>query len=48
LNIEEAAEVLKISRQTAKRDWKIAKAWLRRELERSEARATSAQTGAVC
>lgn len=28
LTIDESAEVLKISAETAKRDWKIAKAWL--------------------
>lgn len=28
LSVEETAEVLKISTETAKRDWKIAKAWL--------------------
>ena len=32
LSIEETAEVLRISPETAKRDWKIAKAWLLREL----------------
>lgn len=32
LGIEETAEVLKISPETVKRDWKLAKAWLRREL----------------
>src|SRR5215510_2636206 len=32
LSIEEAAEVLKVSPETVKRDWKLAKAWLRREL----------------
>lgn len=32
LTIEEAAEVLKISPSTAKRDWRTAKAWLTREL----------------
>ena len=32
LGIEEAAEVLKVSPETVKRDWKLAKAWLRREL----------------
>ncbi len=37
LNIEETAQALKISRETAKRDWKVAKAWLRRELEQGEA-----------
>lgn len=33
LNIEETAEVLKISPATVKRDWNMAKAWLRAELE---------------
>jgi hypothetical protein len=28
----EAAEVLRISREAAQRDWKLAKAWLLREL----------------
>jgi RNA polymerase sigma factor (TIGR02999 family) len=32
LGIEEVAEVLKVSPETVKRDWKLAKAWLRREL----------------
>jgi RNA polymerase sigma-70 factor (ECF subfamily) len=32
LNVEEAAEVLGISPETAKRDWKMAKVWLFREL----------------
>jgi RNA polymerase sigma-70 factor, ECF subfamily len=32
LNVAEAAEVLGISPETAKRDWKFAKAWLLREL----------------
>ena len=32
LSIEETAEVLQISAETAKRDWKLAKAWLLREL----------------
>jgi len=35
LGIEEAAEVLKVSPDTVKRDWKLAKAWLRRELRNS-------------
>jgi RNA polymerase sigma factor (TIGR02999 family) len=35
LNIEETAEVLGISPETAKRDWKMAKAWLLRELTRT-------------
>jgi RNA polymerase sigma factor (TIGR02999 family) len=33
LNVEECAEVLKVSPETVKRDWKLAKAWLRRELK---------------
>jgi RNA polymerase sigma factor (TIGR02999 family) len=32
LEIEETAEVLGVSPETVKRDWKLAKAWLRREL----------------
>jgi RNA polymerase sigma factor (TIGR02999 family) len=32
LGIEETAEALRISPETAKRDWKMAKAWLLREL----------------
>lgn len=32
LTIEEAAHVLKVSPSTAKRDWRTAKAWLKREL----------------
>lgn len=35
LGIEETAEVLKVSPDTVKRDWKLAKAWLRRELRNS-------------
>ena len=34
LTVEEAAEVLKVSPDTVKRDWQLAKAWLRRELRR--------------
>ena len=33
LSIAETAEVLKIGHATVERDWKLAKAWLRRELE---------------
>jgi len=33
LSIEETAEVLKISHATVERDWKLARAWLRRRLE---------------
>ena len=35
LTVEEAAEVLGISPETAKRDWKMAKVWLFRELCRA-------------
>jgi DNA-directed RNA polymerase specialized sigma24 family protein len=34
LSVDEAAEVLKISPQSVMRDWKLAKAWLTRELRR--------------
>jgi len=34
LTTEEAAEVLGISRSTAKRDWNVAKAWLSRQMKR--------------
>ena len=33
LTVEEAADVLQVSAETVKRDWKLAKAWLRRELK---------------
>lgn len=33
LTLEEIADVLDISHTTVKRDWKIARAWLRRQLE---------------
>ena len=32
LSIEETAEVLKVSPETVVRDWRLAKAWLLREL----------------
>ena len=32
LNVEETAEVLRISPATVKRDWSVAKAWLYREI----------------
>jgi RNA polymerase sigma factor (sigma-70 family) len=35
LSVEETAEVLKISPQSVMRDWKLAKAWLQREIARS-------------
>jgi hypothetical protein len=34
LSVEETAELLRISPETLLRDWKMAKAWLRRELSR--------------
>lgn len=34
LSVEETAEVLGVSPQTVLRDWKLAKAWLQRELKR--------------
>jgi len=34
LSVEETATVLKVSPETVKRDWKFAKSWLRRELNR--------------
>jgi RNA polymerase sigma factor (TIGR02999 family) len=35
LEVDETAEVLKVSPDTVKRDWKLAKAWLRRELRQT-------------
>ena len=32
LTVEETAEVLKVSPETVKRDWRLAKAWLHRAL----------------
>jgi RNA polymerase sigma factor (TIGR02999 family) len=32
LTVEEVAEVLKVSQETVRRDWRLAKAWLMREL----------------
>lgn len=34
LTLEEAAEVLEISASTVKRDWRLAKAWIAREIQR--------------
>jgi len=36
LSVEETAEVLKLSPQSVMRDWKLAKAWLARELGKSD------------
>lgn len=38
LTVEEAAEALDISPATLKREWSVARAWLRRELTREDAR----------
>jgi len=32
LTVEETAEVLKVSAATVRRDWSVARAWLRREM----------------
>ena len=37
LSVEETAEVLEVSSETVKRDWRLAKAWLAREMKKSEA-----------
>jgi RNA polymerase sigma-70 factor, ECF subfamily len=34
LSVEEAAEALGVSRETVLRDWRLAKAWLRREMRK--------------
>jgi RNA polymerase sigma factor (TIGR02999 family) len=36
LSVEETAEVLRVSPDTVARDWRLAKAWLRRELTRKK------------
>lgn len=36
LNVEETAAVMGVSTRSIKREWRAAKAWLRRELERGE------------
>lgn len=35
LTVDEAASVLEVSEKTVKRDWAVARAWLRRELSRA-------------
>ena len=40
LSVEETASVLGVSAQTVMRDWKLARVWLRRELQRTERDAT--------
>jgi RNA polymerase sigma factor (sigma-70 family) len=42
MKLEEAADVLGVSRDTVKRDWRFAKLWLLRELD-AGSRGTSAR-----
>ena len=36
LSVEETAEILKVSADTVVRDWKLAKVWLQREMNKRE------------
>ncbi len=45
LSVKETADVLKVSEETVHRDWKLAKRWLRRELETGEASRWSLSAG---
>src|SRR6516225_6759001 len=45
LSVQETAEVLKVSPETVKRDWRLAKAWLRRELRNSATASPDAAAG---
>ena len=45
LSVEETAAILKVSGDTVMRDWKLAKAWLFRELKASGQRAKTAAGG---
>jgi DNA-directed RNA polymerase specialized sigma24 family protein len=36
LSVEKSAAVLKVSPETVKRDWRMAKVWLLRELQRNQ------------
>jgi RNA polymerase sigma-70 factor, ECF subfamily len=47
LSVEETAAVLTVSADTVMRDWKLAKAWLQRELRDQEARSGSDSKGAT-
>jgi RNA polymerase sigma factor (TIGR02999 family) len=47
LEVKEAAEALKISPETVKRDWRFAKAWLRRALAGDATQETSADSDDV-
>ena len=40
LSVEETARVVGVSAQTVMRDWKLARVWLRRELQRTERHAS--------
>jgi RNA polymerase sigma-70 factor (ECF subfamily) len=40
LSVEETAQVVGVSAQTVMRDWKLARVWLRRELQRTERHAS--------
>ena len=40
LSVEETAEVLSVSAQTVMRDWRLARAWLLRELSEGDLRGT--------
>jgi RNA polymerase sigma-70 factor (ECF subfamily) len=42
LSVEESAEVLKVSPDTVLRDWRLAKAWLAREMGKAEANGNNA------
>jgi RNA polymerase sigma-70 factor, ECF subfamily len=42
LSVEESAEVLKVSPDTVLRDWRLAKAWLAREMGKAEANGNDA------
>lgn len=44
LSVEETAAVMGISEKTVKRDWAMARAWLRGELDRASAEAAAAQS----
>jgi RNA polymerase sigma-70 factor, ECF subfamily len=37
-SVKETAEVLTVSEETVRRDWKVAKSWLRRELNLESSR----------
>ena len=36
LSVEETAEVLEVSSETIKRDWRLAKSWLKRQLSEGD------------